>query len=193
MDEIKILVINLKKREDRWLRISNMLSERSLDFERIDAIDCQQGYIGCVLSHIKSLEYAKSKGLKEVIIMEDDFMFQGDGKFIYPPACDVCLYSGNILSAENIENPDFERVLSAQQTEFYFIREHYYDCLIKCWCESLMKLLCDYQKDNYIDIYWKRLMKKDTFICPVKRLGIQVEGFSDIKGRNIDRSRISLT
>lgn len=193
MNEIKILVINLKKREDRWYRISKMLSERSLDFERIDAIDCQQGYIGCVLSHIKALEHAKSKRLKEVIIMEDDFMFQGDGEFIYPPKCDVCLYSGHIKSTEGIGHQDFKRVLSAEQTEFYFIREHYYDCLIECWCESLRKLLCDYNKDNYIDIYWKRLMKKDLFICPFKRLGIQVEGFSDIKGRNMDRSRISLT
>lgn len=193
MNKIKILVINLKKREDRWDRISKMLSERSLDFERIDAIETKQGYIGCVLSHMKALEYAKSESLAEVIIMEDDFIFKGDGQFIYPPKCDVCLYSGNIKLTEDIEHQDFKRVLSAEQTEFYFIREHYYDCLIECWCESLRKLLCDYKKDNYIDIYWKRLMEKDLFICPYKRLGVQVEGFSDIKGCDMDRSRIQLT
>lgn len=187
MDEIKILVINLEKRNDRWLRISNMLSERSLDFERIDAIDCQQGYIGCVLSHIKSLEYAKSKGLKEVIIMEDDFMFQGDGKFIYPPACDVCLYSCK-LNKRGDYDKNFYRVKDGRHTDFYFIREHYYDTLIQCWSESLEKLIKNYTHQNYIDVYWINLQKKDLFLCPKIRLGHQVTGYSDIAREEKDRT-----
>lgn len=192
MEQIKILVINLKKREDRWLRISEMLSERGLDFKRVDAIEDERGYIGCVKSHIKALQYAKILGLKEVIIMEDDFMFAGDGKFIYPPACDVCLYSCKLNKKREYDD-DFYQVYDGRHTDFYFIREHYYDTLIECWSESLEKLMKDYIHRNYLDVYWIKLQKKDLFLCPKIRLGYQIEGYSDIKGCNVDRSMIDLS
>lgn len=186
MEQIKILVINLKKRQDRWDRVSKMLSERQLDFERIDAIEDEKGAIGCAKSHIKALQYAKSKGLKEVIIMEDDFIFIGEGNFIYPPICDVCLYSCKLNRNEPYDD-NFYRVLDGRHTDFYFIREHYYDTLIECWNESLIRLTKDYTHSNYIDVYWISLQKKDLFLTPKIRLGYQIEDYSDIIKQKINR------
>jgi len=117
LKQIKIFVINLDKRKDRLEEVSQMLE--GYDWERIEAIETTKGYYGCVLSHIKALTLAKQRGLSEVVIMEDDFHFTGDGKFYYPPECDVCLYSCLLIENEDY-NENFYKINKAQHTDFLF-------------------------------------------------------------------------
>jgi len=184
LKQIKIFVINLDKRKDRLEEVSEMLKD--YQWERIEAIETAKGYYGCVLSHIKSLKKAKEEGLQEVIIMEDDFHFVGDGKFHYPLECDVCLYSCKLNKKEDY-NDNFYRVIDGRHTDFYLVKQHYYDKLIKTFTESLMNLLNEYQHKNYLDVYWLENQKKDLFLCPHIRLGYQREGYSDIVNQEKNR------
>jgi len=185
LKQIKIFVINLDKRKDRLEEVSQMLED--YQWERIEAIETAKGYYGCVLSHIKCLKKAKEEGLPEVIIMEDDFHFVGDGEFYFPPPeCDVCLYSCLLIENEDY-NENFYKINKAQHTDFYLVKEHYYDTLISTFTESLMNLLNEYKKENYLDVYWLENQKKDLFLCPHIRLGYQREGYSDIKNHEMNR------
>ena len=75
MDKIPILYINLKSRTDRNKEIINELNKYNLKGERVEAINEDDGYIGCALSHIKCLDLAIERNYEEVIILEDDFIF----------------------------------------------------------------------------------------------------------------------
>ena len=184
LTEIKIFVINLDKRKDRLDQVSEML--KGYDWERIEAIETAKGYYGCVLSHIKALKVAKERDLPEVIIMEDDFHFVGDGKFYYPPECDVCLYSCLLIDKEDYDE-NFYKINKAQHTDFYLVKQHYYDKLISIFTESLINLSYEYKKENYLDVYWKKAQVEDLFLCPLIRLGYQREGYSDIKNHGMNR------
>ena len=185
LKQIKIFVINLEKRNDRLEEVSEMI--KGYDWERIEAIETAKGYYGCVLSHIKCLKKAKEEGLSEVVIMEDDFHFVGDGEFYFPPPeCDVCLYSCLLIKKEDY-NENFYKINKAQHTDFYLVKEHYYDKLISIFTESLINLLNEYKKENYLDVYWKKAQVEDLFLCPLIRLGFQRKGHSDIKNHEMDR------
>jgi glycosyl transferase family 25 len=188
LTDIKIFVINLDKRKDRWFHIMTMMKSKKIkNYERISAIESSEGYYGCVLSHIKALQKAKLLDLPEVIIMEDDFQFKGEGSFIYPEKCDVCLYSCHLKKKEDFDDK-FHRVIEGNHTDFYLVKNHYYDKLISVFMESLMGLLQKYSRENYLDVYWNKAQKEDLFVCPHKLLGCQMEGFSDIKGKVMNRS-----
>ena len=68
---MNIYVINLEKRKDRW----DKLIKKFIGFNliRVDAIeDNICGAIGCFKSHQKCIELAKSNGLSNVLVLEDD-------------------------------------------------------------------------------------------------------------------------
>tara|TARA_R110000803_G_scaffold17810_6_gene47911 strand:+ start:1873 stop:2436 length:564 start_codon:yes stop_codon:yes gene_type:complete len=186
MNTIPILYINLDKRSDRKKHIENELV--GMNYERIQAIETpDNGYSGCVQSHIKALRYAKEKGYSEVIIIEDDFEFINKEKFIIPQIeFDVCMVSGKI-NKKDVINDDFNRVWDGRHTDCYLIKKHYYDTLIDNFEESYYQLEDKYDKKHYLDVYWIRLQEKDIFITPNITIGRQMEDFSDIQGRKMKR------
>jgi len=194
LTDIKIFVINLNKREDRLEEISKMLE--GYNWERIEAVETAKGYIGCVLSHIKCLKKAIIDDLPEVIIMEDDHRFMNEKEFKYPPqghvmACDVCLLTGKSIKGEFIDE-NFMKIQSARHTDCYLVKRHYYKTMIKCFYESLLKLLNNYKHQYYIDVYWDKYMRIDNFICLRKLIGYQKEDYSDIQNMEIKRIKIKL-
>ena len=78
-----VFYINLADRTDRKEQITSELEKHGVDpskVTRVDAVyDATNGHIGCAKSHIKALELAKSRGLKNVMILEDDFVFEIQG------------------------------------------------------------------------------------------------------------------
>ena len=195
LTDIKIFVINLNKREDRLEEISKMLE--GYNWKRIEAVETAKGYIGCVLSHIKCLKKAIIDDLPEVIIMEDDHRFINEKEFKYPLGgpggreCDVCLLTGKSIKGEFIDE-NFMKIQSARHTDCYLVKRHYYKTMIKCFYESLLKLLNNYEHQYYIDVYWDKYMRIDNFICLRKLIGYQKEDYSDIQNMEIKRIKIKL-
>lgn len=186
---IHTLYINLDKRKDRKIQIENELKDFNY-VERIEAVDTSadgSGYYGCVLSHILALETAKERGWEEVMICEDDFEFVNKDKFITPSVeYDVCMLEGDIVDTSNIDD-NYNKVLKGLHTGCYIVKKHYYDILIDCFKESYEKLKQNCIRDNYLDVYWEVLQKKDNFITPSIQIGRQREGYSNIQNKNIKR------
>lgn len=66
-----IFVINLDERTDRWDRIQKDFG-KMFNLVRVSAIKHENGWIGCLLSHKKCVQYAKDNNMKYIIVVEDD-------------------------------------------------------------------------------------------------------------------------
>ena len=182
------MYINLDKRKDRKDHIEKELKDFK-SVERIEAVDTshKSGYFGCVLSHIKSLEYAKQMGYDEVMIFEDDFEWTDKEKFVYPEIdFDVCLLEC-LYHKKHFMSWNYNQVLDAQHTGGYLVKKHFYEPLIQNFKESYEKLSLENKRDNYLDIYWFKLQKENMFITPSLQVGRQMEGYSDIKNKIMKR------
>lgn len=187
--DIPVLYINLDKRTDRRKHIQNVLKDFT-NIERVEAIDtCATigGAYGCILSHIKALNIAKEKGYPFVMICEDDFEWISKDKFKIPDMhFDVCMIEGDIVDKSRIDD-NYNRVVKGLHTGCYIVKQHYYDTLLNCFTESYDKLKQNYVKDNFLDVYWEVLQKKDNFIAPRIMIGRQREDYSDIQKKNMKR------
>lgn len=88
----RVVVINLKKRTDRWQQLQQRLKEVNWPFkdpERFEAYDGRvlprpigwtsgEGTWGCLLSHREVLGQAIKDGLENVLVLEDDIFFAED-------------------------------------------------------------------------------------------------------------------
>ena len=187
MDNIPILYINLECRRNRHKDIVNELKKYNLKGERVEAIKHENGYLGCVLSHIKCIDKAIKKNYDEVIILEDDFIFlQNPNKLNLNIDYDIFLLGGSIWNSKKEFN--FIRILDASRTEGYIIKKHYYKILKECWIKSVSNLLREFDLKYCLDIAWKDLQKKDKFYMnDFGLIGGQREGYSNIMFQDIKR------
>ena len=123
----KIFVINLARRPDRKKSMENFFTAQNIpptDYEFIEAYDGQTqtvisqyesnkksnpsnpiitpGHFACLLSHLRAIRLAKSRGYKKIMILEDDVFvnesnFVSKLKSIQVPNYDL-LYLGGIMS-----------------------------------------------------------------------------------------------
>ena len=188
MDKIPILYINLECRQDRNKEIIDELNKYKLNGERVEAIKHDDGYIGCALSHIKCLDIAIKRDYKEVIILEDDFIFlDNPDKLNLNIDYDVFLLGGQINKYK--EENNFNKVIDAQRCEGYIIKKHYYEILKNCFIKSVSNLLVKHEYKYYLDILWKELQPKDNFYFnDFGLIGGQREGFSNIKNKHMKRN-----
>ena len=71
-----ILYINLSFRQDRKEHIEKQLKTVGFNsFERFNAVNIKNGALGCSMSHLKCIEYAKKNNWGHVLICEDDTEF----------------------------------------------------------------------------------------------------------------------
>jgi hypothetical protein len=67
---VQTLVVSLVSADRRHRHMTSLCRRLGLDFEFIDAIECRPGWIGCGLSHLKSLQAAEAG--RPLLILEDD-------------------------------------------------------------------------------------------------------------------------
>ena len=71
-----LYIINIESREDRLKETLEVLERYPIFGIKIfNAIKCSKGVIGCGASHLALMNYAKQKGMKYIIVMEDDNTF----------------------------------------------------------------------------------------------------------------------
>ena len=92
-----IYVINLEDRPEKWKRMQELLQQRNLNINRVNAINgwklsdevreelagtysrrMRNGHLGCFLSHVSTLKHAFDNGFSCIWIMEDDVDFKED-------------------------------------------------------------------------------------------------------------------
>lgn len=87
-------VINLESRPDRLQNIKFELDYMGWDYEIFNAIP-KNNYMGCALSHLELIRFARERGLERILVIEDD--------------CSFMPYSKKFLEdlEKNIENIEF--------------------------------------------------------------------------------------
>ena len=190
------LYINLDFRKDRNDCVLKELKKIGIDNPiRISAIDMTKQRagadvaMGCTLSHIKCLEYAKENQLSQVFICEDDIyitdveLFKKTLKNLLEdpttPDWDILLLGSNLMKGNppNIKREKYVHVKFSYSAVAYIIKQRYYDTFINCAREGLKKKI-------QIDVSWNQLQKKDIFIMPIPATVTQFPSYSDIEKKH---------
>jgi hypothetical protein len=186
--------INLEHRIDRLVHVKQELAKINVVGSRFNAIKLANGAVGCSMSHLKCLEQAKQNGSPYVFVCEDDIQFLDPKLFLknlglfcelIKSDWDVLIISGNICPPFQPIGDFCVRLVNCQTTTGYIVQQHYYDTLIANYREGITKLLSDptNKREYAIDMYWKRLQAKDRWYMIVPPTVVQMEGFSDVEGR----------
>ena len=186
----KIIYINLEKRKDRKENIENELNKFNLPFERFNAFETKGcGIIGCGYSHLGVLKKAKKMNYKNILILEDDFIFLVNKEefeneltnfFNLNLYYDVVFLSYGLEQSETLNNGTVNRVLASTSASGYIVHHSYYDKLIKLY-EWAIPLL-EQTRIHWIyanDQVWKNFQQTDKWFYFIKRIGKQMDGYSD--------------
>jgi GR25 family glycosyltransferase involved in LPS biosynthesis len=149
----KIYIINLKRREDRKILMIEKLTEEKIDnYEIIEAYDgkdikvfenfnliknhtkiINSGHFGCLLSHIKAIKKAKRNNYNNIMILEDDIIFNNNFleeiKKIKLPNYDI-LYLGGLISEKKVFFNGWAKVSKVMGAYGYIINKNIYDKLL---------------------------------------------------------------
>lgn len=189
----KIFYINLESRKDRRVEMEAQFENLGIPadkIERIEAVPDSFGAIGCTRSHIKAIQLAQQQGLKNALILEDDFNFTVE--YLHENlaelkhlnfAWDVIMFSGNLLRHTN-HSTVFSKVVKALTSAGYLVNGGYYQTLLKNYQQGLEKLITSRSKLHYaIDEWFSKLQPRDKWFIFVKKAGYQRCSYSDIEKR----------
>lgn len=192
--------INLEKRKDRKMKTIRELKNFGIKNPiRFNAIEDNNGAIGCSKSHLSILKKARDNKYPYVAIFEDDVKFI-DGEETYTKLnkllnsnkdWDVILLGGNNNKPYDVLDESIYRVKNCQTTTAYIVKQTYYDTLIDHWEKGLQKLIETNDDPKYaLDQYWKELQKKDNFLLIVPVKVIQRGDYSDIQKGKVNYEEI---
>lgn len=203
-----IMFINLENRIDRFNEITNEFVKQGIPdhlIHRIDAIlDITCGHLGCSKSHVKAMEYAKSKNWKRFIIFEDDFIFNLTRERVlfilkefllkYQDNWDVFLIGLNPFHYSKDTDINFiKQITQASTASGYMVNMNYYDKLYDNFTQGLN--LCQNEIDSFkltnpnerkyntnfpVDQYWFRLQGRDRWFTSEGCIGKQSGNRSSI-------------
>ena len=164
---------------------------------RIDAIKHNLGIIGCLKSHIKTIETFLSDNKDEqfVAIFEDDVVFNQPettisciDKIAKDDDWDVCLIGGmNDGEYSKYKNLPAVKVTRCMSCAAYIVKRSYIPTLLGFWknflkdAEELVKTANGLLRLDLIslDMAWFSLQRKDTFILLTPLCVTQLEVYSD--------------
>lgn len=190
------IYINLAHREDRRKKIEAELQKASLrprKLFRIEAIyDELNGVRGCVLSHIKALDFAIEKKWKHALILEDDCLFHKGtdnyiGQFLnhFKSAWDVFFLGGQPKVVEKTAHPDYLRVQFSLRAHAYVVNGSYLQTLRDHFLSTYESMQNDLfflsSLPKALDRQWVELQLKDRWFIGVKPIACQSSSYSDIE------------
>lgn len=187
-----IFYINLDRRTDRRAEIEAELASHGFDgAERFAAIPWAKGLVGCGYSHMAVLKEARRRGLKNVLIFEDDFQFLVGADDVWKnlraffegpdaAAFDVLMLSYNLFASEP-HSDVVVRARDVQTASGYVVAAHMYDRLIELYEWAMPLLDSTWQHWIYAnDQIWKRFQGGDgRWFAFKERLGRQRPSITD--------------
>lgn len=189
-----IYCINLDRRLDRWLKFIDECKKHSIEnVTRISAIDGDKitnnsnllnGELGILLTHYNIIKNAKNNNLENVLILEDDVVFQDDLKKIdeimslIPNDWDFIYFGGNHTYGD-IPVKINDKILKLNNTvslHCVAINNTVYD--------SILNLLP--KQEIQVDGYYSKLHKEFNSYGITPNIAKQREDFSDIQKRRVN-------
>jgi len=187
----KVVYINLAKRGDRRDHMEKLLAEYDIAADRFEAIEHPNGLYGCGLSHLEVLKMARDNGWRNVLILEDDIVFNVSSQsfeknierlFVEGPEFDVCMLDINLQRSKPVVQDWLIRVLYAHCAGAYIVQGHYYQAIIDLYEWGLPLLLQTGMHWIYAnDAVWERLQEMDWWITFREQICEQMGGYSDTK------------
>ena len=190
----KIIYINLDTRTDRNERILNEFKRVGFPEEKIQRFSASSyegcPNTGCLLSHANVLEMAYDMDLKNVLILEDDFVFiedadkvQQDLKTFFDMKINWDVLMLTTCAAVVSEHTDslISRISSSGNGAGYLVNRSMMlelSTLFKSNVENLFNTKQHWIYQN--DILWKTLMPSSKWFMFNHYLGYQQEGYSDL-------------
>ncbi len=194
-----IFCLNLERRPDRKIQAEAEFAKHNIQVEFITGIDgktlpdpqatsqdtlpVSNGDMGCTLSHLKIVQLAKERGLKQILILEDDVEFAENFNAIFPdyfsqvPDDWDFLYFGGNHSKGGLQllsnDSNIAKIFYTYTTHAYAIRESVYDAMIDVL-----------QQKEKVDINIGSLHSKFHSYCFRPHIAFQRESFSDILDKN---------
>ena len=204
-DITHVVYINLDGRPDRKTHVENELTAIGISNEniiRFPAIEMDNGAIGCSMSHLHCIQYAKEANWPHILLVEDDIRFIDIPKFKQQfskllktiDTWDVILLAGNNVGPYKLVSDCAVKIEACQTTTGYLVKQEYYDMLItnfKNGIENLKK----YPRLHSlyaIDKYWFPLQKRDTWLMVYPLYGTQWASYSDIEQRDVNYDTLML-
>lgn len=198
----KIYYINLDHREDRKKLIIEEIKKIDPNLEktvRFSAVNHPRGFIGCAESHLQILEECIEKDYKNVLVLEDDFVFRDDNsleRLDILIKCDenfnLLLLGRNLLRHRENDvtrkNEILLEVMDAQTTSGYLMSGRIFRPLQEIWSKSLKKLKENPGKQSSLscDITWKRLQGPGKKVYTTNpSIGLQRASYSDIEKKHL--------
>ena len=192
----KVFCINLDSRLDRWQFATEEFKKYSLDVERIPGIDgskmnlefppeIKEGAVGCALSQLFTIKYAKQLGLNKFLLLEDDIQFDKNINELFsqyisevPSNWDMLYLGGQHFHGMNLEQ----------------VSEHVYKCEYTLCAHSVAinSTVFDMFIDKLIDItkpcdvhYAESHKEIDAYVF-LPHLSWQRNMYSDIENRYVN-------
>lgn len=185
-----VIYINLDKRTDRNESMLKQLEvfDKS-KITRISAINNPEApVIGCATSHLNAIKMAREKKFPNVLILEDDAVWENvkkgydSFKKLVEQPYDVIMLGGTYKSY-NIKT---SRISSAQSAASYLINSSYYDKIIT----RIENTLNDPATDKYVDVIYTHMQKQDNWLLVVPALMIQAPSVSNIEKRKVNYTNL---
>jgi GR25 family glycosyltransferase involved in LPS biosynthesis len=203
MKDIKnIFYINLETRPDRKSHFENEMKKLGWSAARFNAIKHKFGALGCSMSHLSLLKYAKQNNLDHILIMEDDISFLYPEIFVKnlnsflssEKEFDVLLIAGNNMGPYEKINEYCVKIKKCQTTTGYLVKRNYYDILIANIEQGVNYLSNNLNRlnDFAIDQYWNKLQLKDNWLLLIPLTVTQRPDYSNIEKRVINYNRVML-
>ena len=187
----RVVYINLNKRTDRRTHIESLLSQYNIPADRFEAIEHSHGLYGCGQSHLAVLKTARDNKWKNVLILEDDILFNLapsdfeksiERLFLEGPQFDVFMLDINLQRSEPAEQDWAIRVKYAHCAGAYIVNSHYYQKLIDLYEWALPLLLNTGMHWVYAnDAVWGKLQEEDKWYTFKQQICKQMNGYSDTK------------
>ena len=194
----KVVCINLHHRTDRKINFLSQCNIYNLgEFDFFTAINgndltnthpISNGNFGLIMSNIEILKKAKEDNLKNILIIEDDCIFNDNIKNIkpyldaLPNDWDMFYLGGNHNIGWNgitepvIINDKIVKLHNTYTTHFVLINSNMFDILIN----ELSKFL------HPIDVTYSMIQKKYNVYCTKNTIATQQEGYSDIENKMVN-------
>ena len=204
MDKIdKIIYINMDSRLDRRKEIEEQFERAGIQNDKIIRFSGMRHptspNAGCNMSHAAALKLAYDLNLQNVLILEDDFDFIEDIKFVKSSL--ACFFNETssipwnavLLAFGNQESGDFSENISyclkAKNAAGYLIHRRHMVELSNTIQEAVEPMATTGMHWIYQnDIVWQKCMAKGNWFHFKKRLGFQRLGFSNLAGQVVDHT-----
>ncbi len=191
-----VYFINLDSRSDRKESVLAELRRLGVPDSRITRIPGvvhKYGALGCTKSHINALRDAMTRGLRNCVILEDDFVLKPSGPrvldvlgrfFRCSIRWDVVMLSAFVRESTATSFDFLARTTNAQTTAGYMVNRCFFATLLANFEESERGFVPKVA-EFCIDQHWKTLQHTAHWYVFRPVIGYQADGYSDIEKRDV--------